>query len=116
MSEFQRATACVQLQFVEPGSFSVQRKILRRKNKIIDVPPGGHGDFQYLMKHQGLKNKDLVPSVFETESVASAVLKGTRGFLDPTPEKGNRHALTKPHIPYTNREEDRPPAMATPSQ
>src|SRR5437763_13000096 len=34
----------------------------------------------YPMEHQGLKNKDLVPSVFETESVASAVLKGTRGL------------------------------------
>jgi antitoxin component HigA of HigAB toxin-antitoxin module len=35
---------------------------------------------KYLMEHQGLKNKDLVPSVFETESVASAVLKGSRGL------------------------------------
>src|SRR5436309_3428309 len=35
---------------------------------------------KHLMEHQALKNKDLVPSVSETESVASAVLKGTRGL------------------------------------
>lgn len=33
-----------------------------------------------LMEAQGLKQKDLVPDVFETESVASAVLNGTRDF------------------------------------
>jgi HTH-type transcriptional regulator / antitoxin HigA len=33
---------------------------------------------KHLMEVHGLKNKDLVPSVFESESVASAVLKGAR--------------------------------------
>jgi HTH-type transcriptional regulator / antitoxin HigA len=35
---------------------------------------------KYLMEHQGLKQKDLVPTIFETESVASETLKGTRGL------------------------------------
>ena len=35
---------------------------------------------RYLMEHQNLKNKDLVPCIFETESVASETLKGTRGL------------------------------------
>ena len=35
---------------------------------------------KHLMEHQGLKQKDLVPVVFETESVASEVLKGIRGL------------------------------------
>ncbi len=43
------------------------------KSPAIDV-------IKYLMEHQGLKQKDLVPTVFETESVASEILKGTRGL------------------------------------
>lgn len=35
---------------------------------------------RYLMEHQGLKSQDLVPSVFENESVVSEVLSGSRGF------------------------------------
>jgi HTH-type transcriptional regulator / antitoxin HigA len=35
---------------------------------------------KYLMEHQGLKQKDLVPAVFETGSVASEILNGTRGL------------------------------------
>jgi HTH-type transcriptional regulator/antitoxin HigA len=35
---------------------------------------------KYLMEHQELKQKDLVPVVFETESVASEILNGTRGL------------------------------------
>jgi HTH-type transcriptional regulator / antitoxin HigA len=33
---------------------------------------------KYLMEHHDLKNRDLVPSVFETESVASETLRGNR--------------------------------------
>ncbi len=35
--------------------------------------------------------------------------------FETTPEKGNKQALTKPQIPYTNREGDKPPAIATPA-
>ncbi len=35
---------------------------------------------KYLMEHRELKNKDLVPCVFETESVASVTLNGSRGL------------------------------------
>ena len=49
-----------------------------RFEKIESAP--GIDIVKYLMEHQGLKNKDLVPSVFETESVVSAILKGTRGL------------------------------------
>jgi HTH-type transcriptional regulator/antitoxin HigA len=33
---------------------------------------------KYLMEHHALKQKDLVPVVFETESVASSTLRGER--------------------------------------
>ena len=55
------------------------REYERRRFEKIEKAPG-IDIVKYLMEHQGLKNKDLVPSVFETESVASAVLKGTRGL------------------------------------
>jgi antitoxin component HigA of HigAB toxin-antitoxin module len=35
---------------------------------------------KYLMEHQGLRQRDLVPDVFETESVASAILRSSRGL------------------------------------
>lgn len=53
------------------SSYEEQRYTNFEKTKGIEV-------VKYLMEHNDLKNRDLVPSVFETESVASETLRGNR--------------------------------------
>jgi antitoxin component HigA of HigAB toxin-antitoxin module len=62
----------VELLTVLIHTYEKQRYAGIEKTKGIEV-------VKYLMEHHGLKNRDLVPSVFETESVASETLRGNRG-------------------------------------
>ncbi len=54
-------------------TYELQRFPRGEKVKGVDV-------LRYLMEVQGLKQKNLVPDVFETESVASDILNGNREF------------------------------------
>lgn len=63
----------VELLTVLVGNYEKARFPEIEKARGIDV-------VKHLMEVHGLKNKDLVPSIFETESVASETLKGQRGL------------------------------------
>src|SRR5437763_13713088 len=55
------------------------REYERARFEKIESEPG-IDIVKYLMEHQGVKNKDIVPSVFESESIASGLLKGNSGL------------------------------------
>lgn len=63
----------VELLTVLIGYYEKARYPKIEKARGIDV-------VKHLMEVHELKNKDLVPSIFETESVASETLKGQRGL------------------------------------